>query len=136
MEYPDSTSVANTKQMGESCAELYLFCVVAEQKVSKKPLPEEDLPFSSKVIKARIDGLSLPITFTPAALVAAGALTEGNPGKGVVLLCDCLQSYEGKEVTVLMLTALYPWGFYNDEVFTSIVDEWMKPRKHKWGHIY
>lgn len=133
--YPDSRSESNTHPLDEDGAELYLLCASRPWITDRSPLPYDHMPLGSQIIHARVEGMKLPIRFTTAALVAASALGT-NPGKAVVVLCDCLSAYEGDAVTFEKLTALYPWGFYKDEVFREIVDEWMKTGKHKWAHVY
>jgi hypothetical protein len=134
-EYPQSTLKENSVPMDEDGAHLFALCLSKEWCGDDSPLSPEDMPLGSQIINARIVGMTLPIKFTTAALVAAGALGI-NPGKAVVVLCDCLSAYENQTVSVKKLAELYPWGFYNDEVFRSIVDDWMKTGKHKWAHVY
>lgn len=134
-QYPDSKSKENMSPLDEEGAELYALCLHSAWDEARNPLPQDCMPLGSQIIHARIIGMKLPIKFTDSALVAASALGI-NPGKAVVVLCDCLSAYEGGTVTIEKLTDLYPWGFYKDEVFRQIVDEWMKTGKHKWSHVY
>lgn len=131
--YPQTDSVKNTQPMTRDGASAYLQCVMLP---SDFKFPDDDeLPLGCQIIRQRIKVLSLPIAFTDRALMAITCLAR-NPGGAVVLLCDCLSAYEGKTVDMPELTALYPFGFYNDKALVVIIDEWMKSGKHKWAHIY
>ena len=99
-------------------------------------VPEKDLSFLMGVAIKRIKAIGLPINFTFPALIAAEALTEGNVGKMVTILVDCLTEYQDKVVTVEMLSHLYPMGFYDDRTFEDYIDNHLKPRKVKWAEIY
>ena len=135
MEYPDSKSKQFTEPMDKEQSELFLYAVLLEEKPDIK-ISENAYPFGSQVVKKRVEALKLPISFTPGGYLALGILSNSNPGRAVIALFDCLSEYEGKTVSSKDVADLYPWGFYNEDSCTDIIDNWMKPRKHKWAHIY
>lgn len=94
-----------------------------------------DQQFFIKVLNARIEGMKLPIKFTPEGKLAILALSE-VVGAAVVILIDCLNAFEGKEVTAGMLADLYPVGFYDEKTFHRYVEDYLKPRKCKWADVY
>lgn len=100
-------------------------------------IPDDDIPFSVRIITQRIKVMQLPISFTKKALFMGFVITNGNPGAMVTLLIDSLTKFEGKTVTGDMLSIeLYPWGFYAQESFWEYVEEYLRPQKVKWGFIY
>lgn len=134
-EYPNSTFKENTSPMNGEEAKLFAICLHKEWCGHTAPLQPEAMPLSSQIIQIRVEAMKLPISFSAASIVATAAFAA-NPGKAVVVLCDCLNAYEGKTVSVENLAEIYPWGFYSDEIFMEIVDEWMKTGMHKWAHVY
>jgi hypothetical protein len=87
------------------------------------------------IIWKRITVMELPIKFTSLAKWAT-LLFIDRPGAAVLFLIDCLNKYEGQEVTVRMLCELYPYGFYDEESMIKIIDEEIKTHKMKWSQIY
>jgi len=102
-----------------------------------KEILDTEAPFPIQVLRKRISGLNLPIKFTPKAELIALILTEGNPGKMITLLIDCLTEFQGETIDENSLCEnLYPWGFYTYESFVDYIDNYIKPRKVKWSNIY
>jgi len=103
---------------------------------------EGDVPFPIQIIQKRIEVMNLPISFTPKALLIALIMTDGNPGKMITVLIDCLDNFLDDEENPVEIDDdklsmnLYPWGFYNNDSFQQYVETYLKPRKVKWGHIY
>lgn len=91
--------------------------------------------FNYEIINKRIEALKLPISFTPTAYLAMLCLT-GSPGGFVTVLIDALNMFEGECVDVAKLTRLYPYGFYDTESFTKLIDDHLKPHNLKWSEIY
>lgn len=138
MKYPDSKSVKHTEPMSRDQSEGFIYAVLADEKSEnlREESWEELLPFGALVVKKRVEMLKLPISFTIGGYLALGVLSNGNPGRAVISLCDCLSEYEGKTVSAKEVADLYPWGFYNEDSLVDIIDNWMKTKKHKWNHIY
>jgi len=101
----------------------------------KRTEKDKEFPFLSEIVYKRVTAYSLPINFTLEAYLAISCLA-GNPGQAVVVLVDCLNSFEGELVTTTKLVDLYPYGFYNMDTFSNIVDNFMKTKTHKWSNIY
>lgn len=99
-------------------------------------IPENEIPFPIKIIEKRIDVLKLPIKLTTTAKLLLLVLTDGNPGKMVTSLIDCLVKFENQTVTKDMVCDLYPNGFYNENSFIEYVDNYLKLKKSKWSEIY
>lgn len=135
--YPDSNSKQCTQPLDPRGSELFLLLSFAESGRKELTSAEytEDLPFLSKIILKRIEAYSLPIQFTKESLLAVNCLCS-TPGDAIILLVDCLNKFEKKLVTVKDLVTCYPWGFYTKDSVGDIIDNYMKPRKHKWSEIY
>lgn len=101
----------------------------------KKDLEELEEEFLIKILNKRIEGMKLPISFSPAAKMAILAFCD-RPGSVVILLIDCLNAYEGQRVTVPMLVELYSDGFYDEGTLLRYIDDYMKLRKVKWSYVY
>lgn len=125
------------ESMSKDGTEIFIKCVMAEQAGAKIDLHDGSLevPFLTDILLKRIEGLKLPIAFTPIAALGINALVN-NPGKAICLLVDALNKYEGETVTMEKLSELYPSGFYTEDSFEKYVDEYLKPRKVKWAEIY
>lgn len=124
----------NTVPMSELGTKIFLSSVMYANEAQS--LADEDFSLTMAVVKKRIESFKLPIEFDTPALMAVEGLAEGNPGKAVAILIDCLTHYEGGKVTPREIAMLYPWGFYNDSVFVDYVDNYLKPRKVKWSELY
>jgi len=111
-----------------------------EDKVPQMEFLRENKITVIEIILKRLEVLNLPIKFTPGGLIGAFAMTEGNPGRGVTLLIDCLTKHEGKTINASMLADMYPFGFYNEETFTDYVDNYLRNievrNQIKWAEIY
>lgn len=130
-------------RMSEGAAKEYVMAVMLESQEDKALTMEElraENVFAVEVIMKRIEGMALPIQFTPEGLIGAYALSENIPGRAIVLLMDCLTKYEGKTVNASMLADLYPFGFYSEETFTRYVEEYLKDKdmrpRVRWACIY
>ena len=136
--YEKAQEKKNTVPLTEKAAEIFMVLTFADQKDKQEEfkIPEEELPFTCRIVQKRIEALKLPITFSKTALFAVDLFAMGNPGRAVALLVDCLTKYEGLNIGMKELTELYPWGFYNTETFEDYVDNYLKPRKLKWAEIY
>jgi hypothetical protein len=88
------------------------------------------------MIDTKIKELELPIKFNHMGMLTLLALSDGNPGRAVSILIDCLTLHEGQEITADMLCEMYPWGHYNEKTFADYVDNYLKPRKVKWSELY
>jgi hypothetical protein len=100
-----------------------------------QPLEDIEKQFLIQVLNKRIEVLKLPITFTPPAKMAILAFVD-RAGYLVALLIDCLNAYEGKEITPEMLADLYPVGFYDEATLDRYIDNYLKTRRVKWAEIY
>lgn len=134
LELYSRNTVKYFKELSKENAKYYLNCVYVES--SNLKLDEDPTDFCSKVIQTRINALNLPIKFSKTALFAAYSLHEGNVGKAVTILIDCLCKYKDDEITVAKLTEVYPWGFYTDATFQDYVDNYLKLKKTLWSEIY
>ena len=124
--------------MNDSQCRLFLMAAMMGKNEQQGPAAEEvDKEFLIRVLNTRIEVLKLPITFSLSGKVAVLALCD-RPGYVVALLIDCLNAYEGQEVTASMLADLYPTGFYNEETFARYADDYLKApnKKVKWAEIY
>lgn len=122
-----------TRPMSMEESKLFLAFSIAERQ-QMALTDSEYYPFLTQIILKRIEVLNLPIRFSKYALIALSAFVR-SPGEAVVLLIDCLDKFEGQEVTMEKLVELYPWGFHNEKEFAKRVDE-HKERKHKWSEVY
>lgn len=130
--------------MGDKAAELFVLCATNEAAningcfaESASTIPDDKLNFVMKVARLRIEGMKLPIEFTKTGFLAATALSEGNVGRMVTILIDCLTEYEGdRKITADKLAKLYPMGMYSNTAFEDYIDNYLKPRKVKWAEVY
>jgi len=99
-------------------------------------LPEEELPFTLKMLNKRLEVMDLPIKITERAKWLLFILTEQNPGKMNVALIDCLTEYSEGKVDYDEVVDLYPMGFYTDESVIDYVENYIKPRLCRWSQIY
>ena len=134
-------SLQFTSPMKPAEAKLFAMAVLLEQSSGRALLAdtidENEKSMAMDVVLKRIKAFDLPIGFTIPGLVALECLAGGNAGSLIVILIDCLNKYEGRmDVSLKDLSDIYPFGFYNDEVFTDYVDNYLKPRKLKWSQIY
>jgi len=97
---------------------------------------EIDKLFPIQIFNKRIEVFNLPIKFTGKAKLLSLVYTEGNPGKMMALLIDCLQKYDGEVIDIDKLVEIYPEGFYTQESFIDYVDNYIKTRKVAWSEIY
>lgn len=109
--------------------------ILAEQRGASPEIPEEEMPFTCRIIQKRVEVLKLPVKLTTVGLLATTCFAK-NPGQAVTLLIDYLTEFEGQELTVANLCKLYPLGFYTEAAFAKRVDTELKTRKAKWCHIY
>ncbi len=95
-------------------------------------------PFPIQILNKRIEALELKIKFTGKAKLLLLIYTEGNPGKIVTSLIDCLTKFGNKEFTIDCdeLVQVYPDGFYTEDSFIELVDDYFKTRKVIWSEIY
>lgn len=100
------------------------------------PVENIEMPFVIRILEKRIEVMQLPIKFTVKGKFAALTLSEGNPGKMMTILIDCLTKYEGQEVDGGMICDIYPIGFYSENSFMDYVDNYIKTRQVKWSQIY
>lgn len=131
-------SSQSCQEFEEENAKLYAMACLIDK--SGKEAPEDEY-FNSigatQILKRRIEVFKLPITFTMTGIIGMLAMTNGVPGRAVVLLVDCLNELPpGSVVNASTLGEIYPWGFYKEEIFGRYVDEVMKPKKINWSHIY
>lgn len=133
-------SDSNTEPMTEEQTKLFATVMMAELNGTDvkdwNDMEESERPFIMSVIKKLIDVFKLPINFTTGGVLALEILTRGRVGYAIAALIDCLGKYEGKTVNVEMMSELYPWGFYKEEVAEDYIDNYLKPRKVKWAEIY
>lgn len=111
---------------------------VTESKITPTQKERIDEQFLIKVIDSRIQHFKLPISFTHSGKLAVLALVD-RPGSAMLLLLDCLNAYEGKEVNAGLLADLYPVGFYDEDTIGRYIDAYAKPKnptKMKWAEIY
>lgn len=100
-------------------------------------IPKEERPFGVQILDKRIEGLEFPIKMNDRTKLFILSLSNGNPGKIVTILIDCLTKFEGREATVENICEeLYPMGFYSDQSFTDYVNNYLKPHRCKWSQVY
>lgn len=91
--------------------------------------------FIAKVICKRINVLNLP-KLTPDAILFISLLAEGNPGKSVLMLIETLEKAEELKISDIniefIMTDVYPWGFYQDDIFAQEFDQ--RREKHDQGY--
>lgn len=126
------------RQLGEDESNLLVSLLINERE--QKPLPEHiktrvNDHLATQIIKKRIETANLPISFSDMAYLAIPVFCL-VPGHVVLLLIDCLEEFEGKEVTVDKLCMLYPAGFYTQEEFEKIIDNRDEFSKRKWSYLY
>jgi len=129
-------------RMSEGATQEYTMAVMMETMgngITMDQLRQERVPIIEIIMK-RVEVMGLPINFTPEGLIAAFALSEGNPGRAMTILIDCLTEHEGGTVNASMLADMYPFGCYSEETMTDYVDNYLKdPEKRpkiKWAGIY
>lgn len=131
-----------TTPMSEEAAKNYIYATLNEFQSKDKgtvyldSILEEESIFPFKVLQTRIDKGKLPIRFTLMGALAAVSLADGNIGKVVTILIDCLTVYKDQDITASKISELYPWGFYNEETFEDYVDNYLKERKCEWSYLY
>lgn len=93
--------------------------------------------FPVQVILKRVEVMKLPIQFTFTGLLGITALTT-SPGEVVLALIECLNAYEGKQVSIREIADLYPWGFYNQDKFEAKVKELVEDpdTRCKWAGVW
>lgn len=91
--------------------------------------------FFIQVIRKRIEVMKLPIEFTSTGIMCF-FLFPKSVGAAVAMLIDCLTVYEGKKVDANLIGTLYPSGFYKEEALEDYIDNYLKPKKVKWSHVY
>jgi len=99
-------------------------------------LPEEELPFTLKMLNKRLEVMDLPIKITERAKWLLFILTEQNPGKMNVALIDCLTEYSEGKVDYDEVVVVYKMGFYTDESVIDYGEIYIKPRLCRWSQIY
>jgi hypothetical protein len=87
------------------------------------------------LVKKRIDVYELPIRLTPEAYMCMGVLSQGNPGKLMVMLIECMNFYDEQRrkeyIRAEDIVRLYPASFYDEQTFIDIVDNHMKLRPER-----
>lgn len=121
------------KKFDDWQTELFLISITDAHRITDKVNDE----FLIKILDKRIEVMNLPIKFSQAGKVAALCFAD-RAGAMVMLLIDCLNAYEGKEVTPQMLADLYPEGFYDEDTMMRYADGYLKHpnRRVKWAEVY
>lgn len=127
--------VGRTIPMTQDQSKLFITACLAKEQDIAKSLKANNM-FVIQVLEKRIKAFELPITFTAKGKLAAMAISDGNPGKMITILIECLTKYEGEEIDDNKLSYLYPMGFYDDNSFINLVDNYFKTRNVKWSEIY
>jgi len=99
-------------------------------------IPDSEMPFAIQILDKRVSVMNLPIKFTLKGKLAMWVLTDGNPGRMMTALIDCLTNHEGQEITAEIICELYPVGFYSENSLMDYVDNYIKTRQVKWSQIY
>lgn len=94
-----------------------------------------ELEQHSQIILKRIKAMSLPISFTYASLNYISFFCD-RAGAVVLLLIDCLEEYEGQQVTIDKISILYPFGFYTEKAMVDRVENEIKQGKSKFSFVY
>lgn len=123
--------------LSDDSSKLLLNMLSHEKDKTELPEAKEYLEesFLWRIISKRISVAGLPISFNLYASIAVHAFVD-RPGSAVLLLIDCLNRFEGKEVTVSDLCNLYPDGFYDEDTLVDIIDNELNTRKMPWSEIY
>jgi hypothetical protein len=98
-----------------------------------------------QILQWRIEVCELPLDIEPKAMAYIMILSDGNPGKAIVILIDLLELVEHRKkklpeneaikIALEDLVGIYPMGFYNDRSLERIITE-HKNGKHTWSWIY
>lgn len=100
--------------------------------------PEWNQEFLVQVAKKRMD--LFPNVFHPAILpLAIMVLGVNNPGKINIFIARCLEWYleYGKQITQDIISMqIFPFGFFDDETGSTIINECMKPKTSMFSEIY
>ncbi len=89
-----------------------------------------------QIMRKRMEGFNLPITFTPHALMYISTFVT-CPGDIILLLIECLEQFENAEVNIQSLVDLYPNGFHSSEERSKIIQEMKEgERKYNYSYIY
>jgi hypothetical protein len=127
--------IGQPKEMDDTHTRLFIIASMSEEEDLAAGLAEDPI-FAVQILEKRIEVGQLPITFTASAKLASIAVTEGNPGRMVVLLIEALTKHEGETIDCNHIAELYPFGFYDETTFIDLVDNYIKPRLIKWSEIY
>ena len=125
-----------TFPLSQNNTRVLLYTIMTEHLKREDPVQIFELSPLSTIIRKRIEAFNLPISFRDTGLLALEAIANGNPGRAIVCLIDCLHKFEGEEVTASKMCDLYPYGHYNEETFEDYVDNYLKTRKIKYSEIY
>ena len=99
-------------------------------------LAKDNMNHSLKILEKRIEVMALPISFTSGGKLTALALTQGNPGRMIALLIDCLTQHEDRKINPEMLCVMYAIGFYSEASYIQYVDTYLKTKTVKWSEVY
>jgi hypothetical protein len=114
---------------------LYAERINVERTKETQPVDDKNLSPQSLMIKRRISSMFLPIIFTSSALIIVPLYADTVPA-ALVLLCDALTYFERGTVTAQSIATMYPNGFYNPSILQKIIEGEMRPRIHKWNHVF
>jgi hypothetical protein len=129
--------ISTYSPMSEEQTHQFMSILLGEMKEGfEEMMSSEEAPFPIQILNKRVELMELPISFTAKAKMLALILTEGNPGRIMTVLIDCLTRFEGQEVDDYKLIQVYPEGFYSENSFIDLVDNYFKLRKVKWSEIY
>ena len=82
------------------------------------------------------DELVLP-EITPLVFNTIAILSEGNPGRAIMMLIDLCGTFRNKStITSNEIIEKYPTGIYSDDKFMNICDNYVKTGKVLFSEMY
>lgn len=140
-DYYDFRGAANTRPLTAADKALISDLLLREENAIKNQEPittkegRTDLSGVSKLVHNLIETYNLPVLFTDLALQAVGMFAR-NTDEAIILLMDCLTTFERETVTVNKLSRLYVFGFYNEELIKKIIVGTVHTKRHPWYFVY
>lgn len=131
----DFRSPENTVPLSQHFQTLVDGMLYVERLKDSRPVDDTNLSPQSLAVKRRISSMFLPIIFTSSALVVVPLYADTVPA-ALVLLCDALTHFERGTVTAQSIADMYPNGFYNPSILQKIIEGEMRPRIHRWNHVF
>lgn len=76
-------------------------------------------------------------TVTPLVFTTIAILSEGNPGRAIMMLIDLCGTFKNRSIiTSSEIVEKYPTGIYDDDTFMNICDKYIKTGEVLFSEIY